>query len=70
MFSSKKKRDQQGRFITEGGELGSELLGESKVRVWKSFKAFIFFMLMLILTLPWSVIFFEPAKLYGYNAVE
>lgn len=70
MSSKRKSRDTLGRFIPDTDEMDSSLLELPKIKFWRGIKAIIFFCLVVVVSLPWSVIFFEPAKIYSGQFVD
>jgi hypothetical protein len=56
MTSKRKSRDSQGRFIPGTSEDDIQLPEVPNYRFWTKIKTLIFFTLMLLLSLPWSVI--------------
>lgn len=70
-MSTKKKatRDSQGRFITPGNEedVIDGNFGQDKFKLFSKLRLLIFSLIMIILSIPWSVIFFQPAKNMGNN---
>lgn len=63
MSSKKKIRDQSGRFVPE------EEISQERT-LWRRFRTIVIFSVMLLLSIPWSVIIFEPAKNYGTHFAD
>jgi hypothetical protein len=68
----KQARDTCGKFISKTDETLEETitLGEKLGRIWRNLKVLMFFLTCVFLTLPWSVMVYEPAKNYGTLAVD
>jgi hypothetical protein len=69
-MSPKKRRDSLGRFVSDGQDSDSEQVEVPKVRFWGKMRAVIVLTMMLVLGLPWTVIFFQPAKDYGNHMFD
>lgn len=70
MSSKRKTRDSLGRFTPGTEDVGTTLLEIPKYHFWRSIKTIVFFCIVVIVSLPWSVIFFEPAKTYSSHLVD
>ena len=68
--TKKKTRDSQGRFITNGEESEQDTKDLPPTSYWKKLRTLIVFTMMLVLSLPWTVIIFQPARTYSNQAVE
>ena len=66
----RKARDSHTRFTPGAEETYPTLLELPKIKFWRSIKAIIFFCIVVVVSLPWSVIFFEPAKTYSARFVD
>lgn len=68
--TKKKTRDSQGRFVTNGEESEQDTKDLPPTSYWKKLRTLIVFTMMLVLSLPWTVIIFQPARTYSNQAVE
>jgi hypothetical protein len=73
-MSQRKLRNSQGRFIPKPED--EEVQNENKIvvnvgrAVWRNFRTTGIIIFLILLTLPWTIIFFEPAKKLGLNCAE
>jgi hypothetical protein len=65
---SSKKRDTNGRFTTSDEESMTTKIFSS--RIIPSLKGWFMILILFFLGLPWSVLFYEPAKIWSGNAME
>jgi hypothetical protein len=72
---SKRVRNSQGRFLSKPEE-ESEKEKENKIEinigrmVWRNFRSTAIILILIIVTLPWTIIFFEPAKKIASHYAE
>ena len=76
-MSTRKLRNSQGRFIPKPEEESEqEKEKENKIvinigrMVWRNFRTTGIILFLILLTLPWTIIFFEPAKKLGFHYAE
>jgi hypothetical protein len=69
-MSSKKKRDLFGRFTAGSQDSDSEKSDTVRVTTCGKMKSLVVAILILLLGLPWSVLFFQPAKDYGHQVYD
>lgn len=66
----KKSRDSLGKFLPAILSDESETQEVKRYNIWRICRFLGATLLMLLVGLPWTVLFIEPAKTYGTTAVE
>jgi hypothetical protein len=67
-MSTRKKqaRDEAGRFLPQEITLDDN----RQAKMWKKFKTGLIVIILIVLGIPWSVLFFEPLRIYSDNMLD